>query len=79
MKETITATAFLMDEDLPSKLAPGEMARCPDILIGCPRCAHAIGKKIYHGQTVVCGNCDLSITLWGNSLEIVGDPSWFTA
>ena len=37
--------------------------------VDCPRCASKL-PWLEHGETHVCGSCQLSITLWGASFEV---------
>ena len=70
MSEYITARPdYVTSVHVPSKLVPSLMVHGPDILIGCPRCGHVSGAEISHGRTVTC-QCGLSVTLWGNALEL---------
>ena len=73
VKESICATDFIIPGIKESLLAPGNTTRGEYVLIGCPRCRHTIGEEIEHGGTIICQNCQLHITRYGNSLELEGD------
>lgn len=66
--EHLTASHYAVTEGMPSRIDPSYL-RCVERGMRCPNCGH-LGPRPGHGCTLICCECGLSATVWGNDLEV---------